>query len=107
MKCRLTPNGSGWQLYIRKPVIKLLGYIPGETKVKFIIKDNCLHILPCNMEILSKNSSNYIRRLVKSGNGYGFYISNTVIELLDIDPESDYLKMTLDGNVMIVGKYKY
>ncbi len=104
MKKKLTTSGSGWELYLAKPILKLMGIDPKVSQVLFKIEKKVLII----KEIKTNECENYenlmIRKFTKSGSGYALYISNTILELLNINPFEDYIEYELDDNILTIRK---
>lgn len=46
------------------------------------------------------------RKLMRSGNGWALFMSKTLIELLKINPETDFLEMQIENDVLKIKKVK-
>lgn len=46
------------------------------------------------------------RKLMRSGNGWALFMSKTLIELLKINPEKDFLEMQIENDVLKIKKVK-
>jgi len=44
------------------------------------------------------------KKLYKSGSGWALFLPKPIIELLKIDPETDYLEIEIEKNVLTVKK---
>ncbi len=44
------------------------------------------------------------RKLIRSGTGWCAYINNTVLELIEVDPEVDMIKYRVENNELIISK---
>mgnify|MGYP000018204989 FL=1 len=44
------------------------------------------------------------RKLIRSGNGWCLYINNTILELIKVDPKSDLVEYSVEGNKLIITK---
>lgn len=44
------------------------------------------------------------RKLMRSGNGWALFMSKTIIELLKINPETDFVEMQVENNVLKIKK---
>ena len=102
MQRKLVPSGTGWELYMPKDVLKLLGVNPSETKVLCKMDKNVLKIINTGFEIINQNL--LIKKFNKSGNGYGLYISNSIIQFLEINPEVDEVKYVIEDDVLSISK---
>lgn len=106
MKKKLTTSGSGWELYLAKPILKLMGIDPKLSKVLFKIEKKVLIIREVKADE-SDNVKNFmVRKFTKSGSGWALYIPNTIIELLDINPVYDFIEYEIDDNLLTIKKSK-
>lgn len=99
----LTERGNGWLLIIPKAIIKLLGLNPEKSKVQFRIKNKVLYI----QEIFPENPDYekfLVRSLSKKNSSYGLYMPNSILELLEISPDTDKLNLTIEDNLLIIKK---
>ena len=97
----LTSRGNGWHLTLQKNIIKLLGLVPESSKVVFTIKNKVLYI----KEILPDNpdfEKGLIRPLSKKGDSWGLYMPNSILELLNINPEVDKVDIEIEGNILLI-----
>lgn len=46
------------------------------------------------------------RKLLKVGNGWAVFLPKVLIELLDIDPETDQIEMEVQNKVLTIQKSK-
>lgn len=46
------------------------------------------------------------RKLMRSGNGWALFMSKTLIELLKINPETDFVEMQIENDVLKIKKIK-
>lgn len=104
MQKKLKSSGNGWELYFSKPLLKLLGYNPKETKVLITSKNKSLFIEPLSNDDLQKYEDNMVRRFQKSGGSFGLYLPSPLLEVLEIDPETDFLDIDIDENKLIIKK---
>lgn len=101
----LTARGNGWLLNIPKNILKLLGLKPESSKVQLRIKNKVLYV----QEIFSDNpdyDKYLVKPLSKKNTSYGLYMANSILELLDINPETDKVYLEVDDNILIVKKAK-
>ena len=104
MQRKLIPSGNGWALYMPKDLLKLLGYSPDSTTVLLQINDNVLKITEINPQKANPNA--LLKTFNKNGNGYGIYLSNSIIQLLEIIPENDEVKYRIKNNTLYIEKAK-
>lgn len=103
MKKRLTTAGNTWQLYLNKPLIQLLGLNKDEYKVVLII-DNKKLIVRKALQSDNENSL-FVKKLIKRSSSFGLNFPLVILELLEIDPEKDFLDIELDNNRLIIKKF--
>ena len=104
MAKRLTIRGNGWLLSIPKTIIKLLGVDPETSKVQFKIKNKILYV----QEIFPDNPDYekfLVRSFSKHNSGWGFYMPNSILELLDINPETDQVELEIEDTTLIIKKH--
>lgn len=105
MQRKLVPSGTGWELYMPKDVLKLLGVNPSESRVLFKMDKNVLKIIKTGFDVNNQNL--LIKKFNKSGNGYGLYISNSIIQFLEINPEVDEVKYVIEDDILNISKAPY
>jgi len=44
------------------------------------------------------------KKLIRSGTGWCAFINNTILQLLEINPETDMLKYRIEKNELIISK---
>jgi len=103
MKKFLTQRGNGWALIVPKDIIKLLGITPETAKLKFEFINKVLYV----QEIAIDNpdiEKCLIRNFSRKNTSWTLYMTNSIIELLDINPETDKLEIDVNGKVLIIKK---
>ncbi len=107
MKKSLTSNGNGWELHIPKPILKLLNINPVNTKVLFEIKSKVLYITKIDSDLDDiKYKDALIKKFTKRGGGYSLFMSLTILNLLDVEPEKDMVEIEVDDKILKIKKYK-
>ena len=99
----LTPQGNGWIMIIPKTVIKLLGIVPATSNVQLRITNKILYV----QEISPENpdfEKFLVKKLSRKNTSWGLYMPNSILELLDINPETDKLELDIQDNILIVKK---
>ena len=105
MKKSLTSNGNGWELHIPKPILKLLNINPVDTKVLFEIKNKVLHVTPLDIPFDNEKYKNaLVKKFTRRGGGYSLFMSQTILELIDIDPELDKAEIEVDDKILKIKK---
>ena len=102
MKKSLTPNGNTWQLYINKPIAQLIGINKNDFSVSLVIKNKVLYIQKASNS--SSTESVFIKKLIKRSAGYGLNLPIPILELLDINPETDIVEISIDEDKLIIQK---
>ncbi|MFI3301114.1 MAG: hypothetical protein R3Y28_06805 [Candidatus Gastranaerophilales bacterium] len=97
--------GNGWAVSMSMSLIKLLGIDPINSYFIFQISNQQLEIREIVGEELSNSKNNLIRKFTKNGKGFALYLPNSVLELLEIDPEIDKIKIAVEKNIMIIKKH--
>lgn len=105
MKKSLTSTGNGWEIHIPKPILKLLNINPVDTKVLFEIKNKILYISQINpFEDSEKYKNALTKKFTKRGGGYSLFMSQTILELIDINPEVDKAELEVDDKILKIKK---
>lgn len=104
MKKPLRQAGNGWELYLPKPIIKLMGISPSDKYALFNVKDKVLSITKINNDEIDKFENFLTRNIRKSGGGRAIFMPLTIIELLEIDPETDLVEYEINDMTLSVKK---
>lgn len=99
----LTERGNGWLLNIPKTMLKLMGLKPETSKVQLKIVNKILYV----QEIFPDNpdyDKYLVKPLSKKNTSYGIYMSNLILDLIDVDPETDKLNLQIEDTILIVKK---
>ena len=102
MQRKLVESGTGWALYLPKDLLRLLGYNPKETVVQYQIEHDLLKISKINPHKADKNF--LLKKITKSGNGYSLYLSSSIVQLLELSPETDEVKYIIEGGILYIKK---
>ena len=100
---KLTARGNGWFLNLSKPIIKLMGLTPETSNVQFKIISKILYV----KEIFPDNpdfSKYLVRKLSRKNSSWGLYMPNSILDLLEINPDTDSLNISVEDTVLIVKK---
>ena len=46
------------------------------------------------------------RKLMRNGNGWALFINSTILQLLKLNPETDLIEYTIEGDKLIITKSK-
>lgn len=90
-------------MILPKTLIKLLGLNPESSKVQFKIKNKVLYV----QEISPDNpdfEKYLVRTLSRKGSSWGLYMPNSILDLIDVEPENDKLELDIEDNVLIIRK---
>ena len=93
MKKALTTNGNTWQLYISKPIAQLMGITSQNRTVLLTLENKILTTKLIKNDDLEKVKDLLTKKLIKRSAGYGLNLPLPILELMDINPEQDFLEM--------------
>lgn len=99
----LTERGNGWLLNIPKTMLKLMDLKPETSKVQLKIVNKILYV----QEIFPDNpdyDKYLVKPLSKKNTSYGIYMSNLILDLIDVNPETDKLNLQIEDTILIVKK---
>jgi len=99
---QLQYNGDSAYLYLTKPLLKLLRANPNEAYFLFTVNNNILNIKKIDNKDDYKDA--LIKKAQKNGTGYCIYIPKPVLELLDINPTTDKVDVSINEETLIVKK---
>ena len=100
----LTTNGNTWQLYISKPIAKLMGITQEDRIVLLTIENKTLTVKAITSDELDKVKDLLIKKLIKRSAGFGLNLPLPILELIDINPELDLLEINIQGKNLIIKK---
>lgn len=100
MKRKLSINGNSWTLYINKPFANAIGVCVEERSVNLNFVNKTLYI----SKATTKDKLN-TKTLIKRGASYGLVLALPVLELLNIDPEKDFVDIDINESTLIIKKY--
>lgn len=104
LKKSLSTNGNTWQLYISKPIAKLMGITTNDKTVLLTIKNKILTVQLIKNEDLDRVSDLLIKKLIKRSAGYGLNLPLPILELMDVNPEQDLLDIEIQEKDLIIKK---
>ncbi len=102
MQRKLKSSGNGWEIYFSKQILKLLGYNPKEVKLLIISNNGELLVEPIDNP--QDYSNSMVRGLQKSGGSYALYIPLPLIDVLEINPEIDFIDIIISNNKFTIRK---
>lgn len=100
----LSNNGNAWHIYLTKPILQLLNANPLETKFLLTIKNKTLIISKISEDKILKLENPLVKRIRKAGSGYGIFLGQTILELIDVNPEVDMVDISIEEQTLIVKK---
>ena len=104
MKKSLSTNGNTWQLYISKPIAKMMGINEQNKIVVLTIQNKTLTVRAIKNTDIDKVNNLLNKKLIKRSAGYGLNLPLPILELLDINPEIDLLEINLEEKDLIIKK---
>lgn len=103
MRKKLVAQGNGWMLYINKDFCDLMHISLKEKNVILTIQNKILYIQ--NARNYDNQNKLYIsKKVVRRGNAFGLYISKTLLNILEINPETDNVKIDIYNSSLLVKK---
>ncbi len=104
LKKLLTLNGNSWQLYLNKPISKLAGISSNEFTVLLTVDKNTLYVKKIAGNEITKYNNMLVKKLIKRGSGYGLNLPLPILDLLEINPETDMLEIDIDNDKLVIRK---
>jgi len=104
LKKTLTTNGNTWQLYISKPIAQLMGITSQNRTVLLTIENKILTVKLIKNSDLEKVKDLLTKKLIKRSAGYGLNLPLPILELMNVNPEQDFLEIDVQGELLIIRK---
>ena len=104
MKRKLVPSGNGWAIYIQKDILKLLQINPEKDQAIFTVEYKTLKIAKIKEKDIENIENAMIKKFVKSGHGVALYVSNSILRLLEINPEIDEIEYVVNNKTLEIRK---
>ncbi len=106
MKKNLITAGNTWQLYLNKPIVKLLGINQDEYTVLLKIENKILSVQKIDAFEEKNYTKNFlVKKLIKRTSGFGLNLARPLLELMEINPESDFLNLEVCDKVLLIKKF--
>ena len=103
MITKLTIRNNSVFLYLTQAMLQLMHIVPENAYFIFTLRNKILYITQAKEE---EKADSYASKIRKTGSGWGIYMSKSLLEFLDINPETDAINVDIEGNVLIVKKEK-
>ena len=100
----LQSRGNAWQLYINKTFVKLLGITKEEYTVHIEAGDGVLLVRKIPNSELEKYKDLLCKKLIKRSSSYGLNLDSSLLELLEINPETDEIDFKVIGQTLYIKK---
>ena len=100
----LSAHGNTWQLYINKPIAKLLGITPEEYTVLFTFENKILNIQQIPNSDIEKYKNLLYKKLIRRSGSYGLNLPVPILEMLEINPETDMVDYQVNGQILTIKK---
>lgn len=84
--------------------MQLLGISEKELNILMEVQNKTLLIRRIDCFELEKYKDFLIKKLIKRGSGFGLNIPIPILELLDINPETDSVEIEVEGSRLIIKK---
>lgn len=103
MKKMLTINGNSWTLYINKSLINLMDITDCDYTVAIFFCNESIRIQKASN--IGNISDTYLsKKLIKRNSSYGLIFDKTILSLLNINPEVDYLEISINKTSLLIKK---
>ena len=93
-------------LYLTKTILQLMQADPLKSQFLFTIKNKTLYITKVSEQEIKKIENPCVRSMKKTGNGWGIYFTQSILDLIDINPQKDKAEILLDEQTISVKKAK-
>ena len=103
MITKLTIRNNSVFIYLTQAMIQLLHIVPENAYFIFTLKNKCLYITEADN---NSRELPFATKARKTGSGWGIYLSKSMLEILEINPENDLIDINIEDNVLIVKKEK-
>lgn len=104
MKKYLSSQGNGWLLYINKEFCELMGVNKNNQEIAITTYENELIIEKLDLANEENHDFKIIKKVITRGNGFGIYISQALLEILNINPEIDKVNIEIQNAKLTVKK---
>ena len=101
MITKLTLRNNSVFLYLTQAMLQLLHIVPENTYFLFTLKDKTLYITEAKGKEKKKSYASKIR---KTGSGWGIYMSKSLLEFIEINPETDNIEVEIENETLILKK---
>lgn len=106
LRKKLCAQGNTWQLYINKTFVKMLGITKEEYTVHIEADEEGLTVKKVPNAELDKYKDLLCKKLIKRGSAYGLNFDVSLLELLEVNPETDEIDFKVIGQTMYIKKAK-
>lgn len=104
MKRMLSSNGNSWHLYLNKPLAQLMGITSQEYTVLLHINNKVLYVNKIDKKDIDNYKDLLCKKLIKRSAGYGLNLPLPILEMLEINPETDMVDYEINGQVLSIRK---
>lgn len=104
LKKKLSLNGNSWQLYLTKDIARLIGISESNYSVILRVNKNILSVEKLNINDIKNYENELTKKLIKRGSSYSLNLSVSILELLQINPEIDFVDMEIADKKLIIKK---
>ena len=101
MITKLTIRNNSTFLYLNQAMIQLLHIIPKDACFLFTYKNNMLYITFAKDDL---KDSLYVTKIRKTGSGWGIYMSKSMLEFINVNPETDNVDINIENETIILKK---
>ena len=101
---KLNTTGNMYYFYFDKTTLALMKLDPGTSKLLIEINDNIMYIKKATEKDLNSKENLFIKDIKRIGSGYGFYFNQSILEYLNLKPETDNVEINIKNNTITLKK---
>lgn len=101
MKKKLIAQGNGWMLYINKDFCDLMHLSKTEKNIILIVQNRTLYIKNAKSDY-DQNKLYLSKKVIQRGCAFGLYLSKTLLNILEINPEIDNIRIDIHDSTLLV-----
>ncbi|DAA85468.1 TPA: hypothetical protein CPT87_11270 [Candidatus Gastranaerophilales bacterium HUM_5] len=105
MRKKLKTNGNSWSMYIHKEFSEILGISETNRHVVLVLKKQTLYLQSLAENYKNSQVNFLTKKLIKRGSGYGLIFTLPILELLQINPEIDWIDIEVNKKTIKIKKH--
>ena len=101
---KLSSTGNMFYFYLTITTLELMNLDPLKSKLFIKINDKIMYIKKADDNILNSDENLCIRKIRKTGSGFGIYFTKTLLDFIDVNPETDNVDINIQNETIILKK---